>query len=148
MFVILPADKPAEGDVSVLELRCVVVVFVLRMANLSYIRNFCFSHSSKDELSYCLSTFEAAVEYINLGKLHDSHAVGYTHFITHTRSPSCFSAAFLTVPSCPPPPHCQGSGELNDKALFKERMSLLCQSATTPIHCLFEVRTSKVKPGK
>uniref|UniRef100_A0A3B4YVW7 Ankyrin repeat domain 27 (VPS9 domain) n=1 Tax=Seriola lalandi dorsalis TaxID=1841481 RepID=A0A3B4YVW7_SERLL len=39
------------------------------MANLSYIRNFCFSHSSKDELSYCLSTFEAAVEYINLGKL-------------------------------------------------------------------------------
>uniref|UniRef100_I3JWX6 Ankyrin repeat domain 27 n=1 Tax=Oreochromis niloticus TaxID=8128 RepID=I3JWX6_ORENI len=33
------------------------------MANLSYIRNFCFSHSSKDELSYCLSTFEAAVEH-------------------------------------------------------------------------------------
>ncbi|XP_068579285.1 ankyrin repeat domain-containing protein 27 isoform X2 [Cebidichthys violaceus] len=75
------------------------------MANLSYIRNFCFSHSSKDELSYCLSTFEAAVEYINLGKLQD------------TRS---------------------GSGELNDKALFKERMSLLSQSAATPIHCLFE----------
>ncbi|KAG8012435.1 Ankyrin repeat domain-containing protein 27, partial [Nibea albiflora] len=73
------------------------------MANLSYIRNFCFSHSSKDELSYCLSTFEAAVEYINLGKLQDS-----------------------------------GSGELNDKALFKERMSLLYQSAATPIHCLFE----------
>uniref|UniRef100_A0A3Q3EIX1 Ankyrin repeat domain 27 (VPS9 domain) n=1 Tax=Labrus bergylta TaxID=56723 RepID=A0A3Q3EIX1_9LABR len=43
------------------------------MANLSYIRNFCFSHSSKDELSYCLSTFEAAVEYINLGKLQDTH---------------------------------------------------------------------------
>ncbi|XP_019135141.1 ankyrin repeat domain-containing protein 27 isoform X2 [Larimichthys crocea] len=73
------------------------------MANLSYIRNFCFSHSSKDELSYCLSTFEAAVEYINLGKLQDT-----------------------------------GSGELNDKALFKERMSLLYQSAATPIHCLFE----------
>ncbi|XP_078112564.1 ankyrin repeat domain-containing protein 27 isoform X1 [Sander vitreus] len=75
------------------------------MANLSYIRNFCFSHSSKDELSYCLSTFEAAVEYINLGKLQDTHT---------------------------------GSGQLNDKALFKERMSLLTQSTATPIHCLFE----------
>lgn len=75
------------------------------MANLSYIRNFCFSHSSKDELSYCLSTFEAAVEYINLGKLHDSPA---------------------------------GSAELSDKAVFRERMSLLCQSAATPIHHLFE----------
>ncbi|XP_008300988.1 ankyrin repeat domain-containing protein 27 isoform X2 [Stegastes partitus] len=75
------------------------------MANLSYIRNFCFSQSSKDELSYCLSTFEAAVEYINLGKLQDTHS---------------------------------GSGELNDKALFKERMSLLSQSAAMPIHCLFE----------
>uniref|UniRef100_A0A7N6C4D6 VPS9 domain-containing protein n=1 Tax=Anabas testudineus TaxID=64144 RepID=A0A7N6C4D6_ANATE len=71
------------------------------MANLSYIRNFCFSHSSKDELSYCLSTFEAAVEYINLGKLQNTHS-------------------------------------LNDKALFKEKMNLLAQSATTPIHCLFE----------
>uniref|UniRef100_A0A3B4UVT6 Ankyrin repeat domain 27 n=1 Tax=Seriola dumerili TaxID=41447 RepID=A0A3B4UVT6_SERDU len=75
------------------------------MANLSYIRNFCFSHSSKDELSYCLSTFEAAVEYINLGKLQDTHS---------------------------------GSGELNDKALFKERMRSLSQSAATPINCLFE----------
>uniref|UniRef100_A0A7N6C168 VPS9 domain-containing protein n=1 Tax=Anabas testudineus TaxID=64144 RepID=A0A7N6C168_ANATE len=75
------------------------------MANLSYIRNFCFSHSSKDELSYCLSTFEAAVEYINLGKLQNTHS---------------------------------HSGELNDKALFKEKMNLLAQSATTPIHCLFE----------
>lgn len=55
-----------------------------RMANLSYIRNFCFSHSSKDELSYCLSTFEAAVEYINLGKLDDSPAVGVEHTHTHT----------------------------------------------------------------
>ncbi|XP_026166369.1 ankyrin repeat domain-containing protein 27 isoform X2 [Mastacembelus armatus] len=73
------------------------------MANLSYIRNFCFSHSSKDELSYCLSTFEAAVEYISLGKLQETHS---------------------------------GSGELNDKTLFKERM--LSQSAATPIHCLFE----------
>ncbi|KAM9375993.1 ankyrin repeat domain-containing protein 27 [Pholidichthys leucotaenia] len=46
------------------------------MANLSYIRNFCFSHSSKDELSYCLSTFEAAVEYINLGRLHNATSDG------------------------------------------------------------------------
>ncbi|CAN9499033.1 unnamed protein product [Ophioblennius macclurei] len=75
------------------------------MANLSYIRHFCFSRSSKDELSYCLSTFEAAVEYINLGKLRDTHS---------------------------------NSGELSDKALFKERMSLLAQNAATPIHCLFE----------
>ncbi|XP_028264059.1 ankyrin repeat domain-containing protein 27 isoform X2 [Parambassis ranga] len=75
------------------------------MANLSYMRNFCFSHSTKDELSYCLSTFEAAVEYINLGKLQDTHS---------------------------------GSCELNDKALFKERMSLLAQSGATPIHSLFE----------
>lgn len=74
------------------------------MANLSYIRNFCFSHSTKDELSYCLSTFEAAVEYINLGKLQDARS------------------------GC----------ELNDKALFKERMSLLAQTAASPIHCLFE----------
>uniref|UniRef100_A0A7N8XYC7 Ankyrin repeat domain 27 (VPS9 domain) n=1 Tax=Mastacembelus armatus TaxID=205130 RepID=A0A7N8XYC7_9TELE len=49
------------------------------MANLSYIRNFCFSHSSKDELSYCLSTFEAAVEYISLGKLQETHSVRDTH---------------------------------------------------------------------
>ncbi|XP_029009075.1 ankyrin repeat domain-containing protein 27 [Betta splendens] len=75
------------------------------MANLNYIRNFCFSQSSKDELSYCLSTFEAAVEYISLGKLQDTHC---------------------------------GSGELNDKALFKEKMNVLAQSAATPIHCLFE----------
>ncbi|XP_072290640.1 ankyrin repeat domain-containing protein 27 isoform X2 [Eucyclogobius newberryi] len=74
------------------------------MANLRYIRNFCFSHSTKDELSYCLSTFEAAVEYINLGKLQDARS------------------------GC----------ELNDKALFKERMSLLAQTAASPIHCLFE----------
>ncbi|XP_049579319.1 ankyrin repeat domain-containing protein 27 isoform X3 [Syngnathus scovelli] len=40
------------------------------MANLSYMRNFCFCQSSKDELSYCLSTFEAAVQYISLGRLH------------------------------------------------------------------------------
>ncbi|XP_061696597.1 ankyrin repeat domain-containing protein 27 isoform X6 [Syngnathoides biaculeatus] len=39
------------------------------MANLSYMKNFCFSQSSKDELSYCLSTLEAAVQYVSLGKL-------------------------------------------------------------------------------
>uniref|UniRef100_A0A665TDY7 VPS9 domain-containing protein n=1 Tax=Echeneis naucrates TaxID=173247 RepID=A0A665TDY7_ECHNA len=55
------------------------------MANLSYIRNFCFSHSSKDELSYCLSTFEAAVEYINLGKLQDTHSVRHTNALFKER---------------------------------------------------------------
>lgn len=39
------------------------------MANLSYIKHFRFRSSSKDELSYCLTSFEAAVEYISLGNL-------------------------------------------------------------------------------
>ncbi|XP_059392673.1 ankyrin repeat domain-containing protein 27 isoform X2 [Carassius carassius] len=39
------------------------------MANLSYIKNFRFRKSSKDELSYCLTSFEAAVEYISQGNL-------------------------------------------------------------------------------
>ncbi|MEQ2264088.1 hypothetical protein XENORESO_018931, partial [Xenotaenia resolanae] len=82
---------------------CYVLCF--RMANLSYMRNFCFSNSSKNELSYCLSTFEAAVEYINLGKLQNT---------------------------------CSVTGELSDKALFKERMSLLTQNMASPIYCLFE----------
>ncbi|KAM9815468.1 ankyrin repeat domain-containing protein 27 isoform 3-T3 [Syngnathus typhle] len=47
------------------------------MANLSYMRNFCFCQSSKDELSYCLSTFEAAVQYISLGRLH--HTLSECH---------------------------------------------------------------------
>ncbi|KAM4619223.1 ankyrin repeat domain-containing protein 27 isoform 2-T2 [Polymixia lowei] len=75
------------------------------MANLSYIRNFSFSSSCKDELSYCLSTFEAAVQYISLGRLNNTHT---------------------------------GSGDVNDKAVFREKMSLLSQNAATPIHCLFE----------
>ncbi|XP_007551458.1 ankyrin repeat domain-containing protein 27 isoform X2 [Poecilia formosa] len=75
------------------------------MANLSYMRNFCFSNSSKDELSYCLSTFEAAVEFINLGKLQNT---------------------------------CSVTGELRDKALFKERMSLLTQNVAAPVLRLFE----------
>ncbi|KAJ4918759.1 hypothetical protein JOQ06_002041, partial [Pogonophryne albipinna] len=81
------------------------VILYLLDGHISYIKNFCFSHWSKDELSYCLSTFEAAVQFINLGKLRHTHT---------------------------------GSGPLNDKTLFKERMSLLSQSAATPIHCLFE----------
>ncbi|XP_067292135.1 ankyrin repeat domain-containing protein 27 isoform X2 [Pseudorasbora parva] len=39
------------------------------MANLSYIKNFRFRSSSKDDLSYYLSSFEAAVEYISQGSL-------------------------------------------------------------------------------
>ncbi|XP_037306293.2 ankyrin repeat domain-containing protein 27 isoform X2 [Pungitius pungitius] len=114
--VALTATQTPRGTVSIEavcadDLLSVILYLLVKteipnwMANLSYIRNFCFSLSSKDELSYCLSTFEAALEYISLGKLQD------------TRS---------------------GSGELNDKALFKERMSLLSQSAATPIHRLFE----------
>uniref|UniRef100_A0A671L9K8 VPS9 domain-containing protein n=1 Tax=Sinocyclocheilus anshuiensis TaxID=1608454 RepID=A0A671L9K8_9TELE len=42
------------------------------MANLSYVKNFRFPKSSKDELSYCLTSFEAAVEYISQGNLTQS----------------------------------------------------------------------------
>ncbi|MCI4381923.1 hypothetical protein PGIGA_G00257430 [Pangasianodon gigas] len=38
-------------------------------ANLSYIKNFHFCNSTKDDLSYCLTSFEAAVEYISQGNL-------------------------------------------------------------------------------
>uniref|UniRef100_A0A3P9A9C1 VPS9 domain-containing protein n=1 Tax=Esox lucius TaxID=8010 RepID=A0A3P9A9C1_ESOLU len=39
------------------------------MANLSYIKNFHFCNSTKDELSYCLTSFEAAIEFISQGNL-------------------------------------------------------------------------------
>lgn len=39
------------------------------MANLSYIKNFRFSNSTKDELGYCLTSVEAAIEYIRQGSL-------------------------------------------------------------------------------
>ncbi|XP_020840709.1 ankyrin repeat domain-containing protein 27 isoform X2 [Phascolarctos cinereus] len=39
------------------------------MANLSYIKNFRFSSSTKDELGYCLTSIEAAIEYIRQGNL-------------------------------------------------------------------------------
>ncbi|XP_076988383.1 ankyrin repeat domain-containing protein 27 isoform X2 [Tamandua tetradactyla] len=39
------------------------------MANLSYIKNFRFSSSAKDELGYCLTSVEAAIEYIRQGSL-------------------------------------------------------------------------------
>uniref|UniRef100_H9GCQ0 Ankyrin repeat domain 27 n=1 Tax=Anolis carolinensis TaxID=28377 RepID=H9GCQ0_ANOCA len=41
------------------------------MANLSYIKNFRFCSSAKDELGYCLTSVEAAVEYIRQGNLSD-----------------------------------------------------------------------------
>lgn len=116
------------------------------MANLSYIRNFCFSHSSKDELSYCLSTFEAAVEYINLGKLQNTHSVRNTLRDRLCILPShcSFPAVFNGTDGRSVFPPSQGSGELNDKALFKEKMNLLAQSTATPIHCLFEVSCTKL----
>ncbi|KAI5100390.1 ankyrin repeat domain-containing protein 27 isoform X2, partial [Silurus meridionalis] len=39
------------------------------MANLSYVKNFHFCNSTKDDLSYCMTSFEAAVEYISQGNL-------------------------------------------------------------------------------
>ncbi|XP_067091480.1 ankyrin repeat domain-containing protein 27 [Osmerus mordax] len=75
------------------------------MANLSYIKNFRFSQSAKDDLSYCLTSFEAAVEFISQGNLLQGR------------------------PSC---------GDLNDKTVFRQKMSLLSQNAATPIDCLFE----------
>lgn len=39
------------------------------MANLSYIKNFRITSSVQDELGYCLTSFEAAVEYIRQGNL-------------------------------------------------------------------------------
>ncbi|KAM3919856.1 ankyrin repeat domain-containing protein 27 isoform 2-T2 [Leptodactylus fuscus] len=39
------------------------------MANLSYIKNFRFCSAAKDELGYCLTSVEAAIEYIRQGNL-------------------------------------------------------------------------------
>ncbi|XP_066523930.1 ankyrin repeat domain-containing protein 27 isoform X2 [Hoplias malabaricus] len=75
------------------------------MANLSYIKHFHFCNSTKDDLSYCLTSFEAAVEYISQGNLSQGPA---------------------------------GTGELNDKLFFKQKMNLLSQNSSTPIDCLFE----------
>ncbi|XP_048461495.1 ankyrin repeat domain-containing protein 27 isoform X2 [Rhincodon typus] len=75
------------------------------MANLSYIKNFRFCSAVKDELGYCLTSFEAAVEYIHQGNL------------------------TLGQP---------GSGDLNDKVFFRERMNLLSHLSATPIDFLFE----------
>ncbi|XP_053126363.1 ankyrin repeat domain-containing protein 27 isoform X2 [Hemicordylus capensis] len=41
------------------------------MANLSYIKNFKFCSTAKDELGYCLTSVEAAIEYIRQGNLSD-----------------------------------------------------------------------------
>uniref|UniRef100_A0A8C3GK54 Ankyrin repeat domain 27 n=1 Tax=Cairina moschata TaxID=8855 RepID=A0A8C3GK54_CAIMO len=41
------------------------------MANLSYIKNFRLCSSVKDELGYCLTSIEAAIEYIRQGNLFD-----------------------------------------------------------------------------
>lgn len=45
------------------------------MANLSYIKNFRFCSSAKDELGYCLTSVEAAIEYIRQGNLSDRPTV-------------------------------------------------------------------------
>lgn len=45
------------------------------MANLSYIKNFRFCSAAKDELGYCLTSVEAAIEYIRQGNLSQAAAV-------------------------------------------------------------------------
>ncbi|XP_018113522.1 ankyrin repeat domain-containing protein 27 isoform X2 [Xenopus laevis] len=44
------------------------------MANLSYIKNFRFCNSTKDELGYCLTSVEAAIEFIRQGNLTETAA--------------------------------------------------------------------------
>ncbi|KAG8437379.1 hypothetical protein GDO86_008176 [Hymenochirus boettgeri] len=44
------------------------------VANLSYIKNFRFWNSPKDELGYCLTSVEAAVEFIRQGSLKETAA--------------------------------------------------------------------------
>ncbi|XP_069491549.1 ankyrin repeat domain-containing protein 27 isoform X2 [Ambystoma mexicanum] len=44
------------------------------MANLSYIKNFRFCTSAKDDLGYCLTSVEAAVEYIRQGNLSEKQS--------------------------------------------------------------------------
>ncbi|XP_062848873.1 ankyrin repeat domain-containing protein 27 [Trichomycterus rosablanca] len=46
------------------------------LANLAYIKNFHFCNSTKDDLSYCLTSFEAAVEYISQGNLKEGSTAG------------------------------------------------------------------------
>uniref|UniRef100_A0A8C9T0X1 Ankyrin repeat domain 27 n=1 Tax=Scleropages formosus TaxID=113540 RepID=A0A8C9T0X1_SCLFO len=49
------------------------------VANLSYIKNFHLFHSAEEELSYCLTSFEAAVEYISQGHLNQALMVRLEH---------------------------------------------------------------------
>ncbi|XP_053557650.1 ankyrin repeat domain-containing protein 27 [Bombina bombina] len=44
------------------------------MANLSYIKNFRFCSTAKDELGYCLTSVEAAIEFIRQGNLAEAVA--------------------------------------------------------------------------
>ncbi|KAM4614481.1 ankyrin repeat domain-containing protein 27 [Discoglossus pictus] len=44
------------------------------MANLSYIKNFRFCSTAKDELGYCLTSVEAAIEFIRKGNLTETAA--------------------------------------------------------------------------
>ncbi|KAM8945997.1 ankyrin repeat domain-containing protein 27 [Pelodytes ibericus] len=44
------------------------------MANLSYIKNFRFCSTAKDELGYCLTSVEAAIEFIRQGSLTETTA--------------------------------------------------------------------------
>ena len=80
------------------------------MANLSYIKNFRFSSSAKDELGYCLTSIEAAIEYIRQGSLS----------VKPVRAPSC-PALSLWVPWCVRRDS-QGGGEKEDQRCSPKKM--------------------------
>ncbi|MGH0147398.1 UNVERIFIED_CONTAM: hypothetical protein FKN15_059806 [Acipenser sinensis] len=93
------------------------------MANLSYIKNFRFCTSSKDDLGYCLASFEAAVEFIRQGNL----SIGHMHIASGNESEvekllSEGENEEESIPMCHPLCSCdscenQLSGRLNDPSI-------------------------------
>ncbi|XP_039619512.1 ankyrin repeat domain-containing protein 27 isoform X2 [Polypterus senegalus] len=75
------------------------------IANLTYMKNFYFCNLGKDDIGYCLTSFEAAVEFISQGNLSHGHKV---------------------------------SGAINEKEIFKQKIDLFSQHATTPVAVFFE----------
>ncbi|XP_078236475.1 ankyrin repeat domain-containing protein 27 isoform X1 [Pogona vitticeps] len=72
------------------------------MANLSYIKNFRFCSSAKDELGYCLTSFEAAIEYVRQGNLSDRPAElgGFNEKLFLTQRMSLLSQMSTTPIDC------------------------------------------------
>uniref|UniRef100_A0A672K8L9 Ankyrin repeat domain 27 n=1 Tax=Sinocyclocheilus grahami TaxID=75366 RepID=A0A672K8L9_SINGR len=82
ILIIMQSTRPVSIEAMCADDLLLVILYLLIkteipnwMANLSYIKNFRFRKSSKDELSYCLTSFEAAVEYISQGNLTQSALV-------------------------------------------------------------------------